>query len=305
MSVAADNIPTKRRPFISGNARVKLFAYLLVAPAILLICGLVAYPFLFAIWVSFTDMVVGSAGNFVGFKNFEYLAGTATFWSAIWNTIVIVLVSDALKLMIGLGLALLVHQKLPGRGLFRSVLMLPWAMPAFVAFLTWRVLYQPIGGGINLILTQTGIYPEIIDFLGSRSTAMGSVIVASVWRGFPFWFVSILAALQSVPKELYEAAIVDGASTWQRFWNVTIPSLMPVIIVTTLLSSIWTANGFEHVWLLTAGGPSDATMVFPVLAYFGMQTQRIGEAAAVSVYMLPVLGILVIFATSLMMRREE
>ena len=304
MSLAADNIPA-RRPWLSGNARVKLFAYLLVAPVIMLICGLVAYPFLFAIWVSFTDMVVGSVGNFVGFRNFEYLAGTATFYSAIWNTIVIVLVSDALKLMIGLGLALLVHQNLPGRGIFRSFLMLPWAMPAFVAFLTWRVLYQPIGGGINLILTQTGIYPEVIDFLGSRSTAMGSVIVASVWRGFPFWFVSILAALQAVPKELYEAAIVDGASAWQRFWNVTIPSLMPVIIVTTLLSSIWTANGFEHVWLLTAGGPSDATMVFPVLAYFGMQTQRIGEAAAVSVYMLPVLGILVIFATSLMMRREE
>jgi ABC-type sugar transport system permease subunit len=305
MSVAADTIPAKPRRRLPGNVRIKAFAYLLVAPAILLICGLVAYPFLFAIWVSFTDMVVGSVGNFVGFKNFEYLAGTATFYSAIWNTIVIVLVSDVLKLGIGLGLALLVHQNLPGRGIFRSFLMLPWAMPAFVAFLTWRVLYQPIGGGINLILTQTGLYPEVIDFLGSRSTAMGSVIVASVWRGFPFWFISILAALQSVPKELYEAAIVDGASTWQRFWNVTIPSLMPVIIVTTLLSSIWTANGFEHVWLLTAGGPSDATMVFPVLAYYGMQTQRIGEAAAVSVYMLPVLGVLVIFATSLMMRREE
>ncbi|MDP3315396.1 MAG: sugar ABC transporter permease [Devosia sp.] len=305
MSVAADTIPAKPRRRLPGNVRIKAFAYLLVAPAILLICGLVAYPFLFAIWVSFTDMVVGSVGNFVGFKNFEYLAGTATFYSAIWNTIVIVLVSDVLKLGIGLGLALLVHQNLPGRGIFRSFLMLPWAMPAFVAFLTWRVLYQPIGGGINLILTQTGLYPEVVDFLGSRSTAMGSVIVASVWRGFPFWFISILAALQSVPKELYEAAIVDGASTWQRFWNVTIPSLMPVIIVTTLLSSIWTANGFEHVWLLTAGGPSDATMVFPVLAYYGMQTQRIGEAAAVSVYMLPVLGILVIFATSLMMRREE
>lgn len=305
MTVSSIEGPKPRRRLLSGNARIRAFAYLLVAPAILLILGLVAYPFLFAIWVSFTDMVVGSAGNFVGFKNFEYLAGTATFYSAIWNTIVIVLVSDALKLMIGLGLALLVHQNLPGRGIFRSILMLPWAMPAFVAFLTWRVLYQPIGGGINLILTQTGLYPHVIDFLGTRSTAMGSVIVASVWRGFPFWFVSILAALQSVPKELYEAATVDGATTWQRFWHVTIPSLMPVIIVTTLLSSIWTANGFEHVWLLTAGGPSDATMVFPVLAYFGMQTQRIGEAAAVSVYMLPVLGVLVIFATSLMMRREE
>lgn len=293
------------RTGLSGGARTRLFAYALVAPVVLLILGLVAYPFLFAIWVSFTDMVVGSAGNFIGLKNFEYLAGTATFWAAISNTIVIVLVSDVLKLGIGLGLALLVHQHLPGRGLFRSVLMLPWAMPAFVAFLTWRVLYQPIGGGINLVLTQTGIYPQVIDFLGQRSTAMASVIAASVWRGFPFWFVSILAALQSVPRELHEAATVDGANAWQRFWAVTFPGILPVIIVTMLLSSIWTANGFEHVWLLTAGGPSDATMVFPVLAYFGMQTQRIGEAAAVSVYMLPVLGILVILATSLMMRRED
>jgi multiple sugar transport system permease protein len=297
------DLPIPRRR--NAGWRTRAFAYALVAPVVLLILGLVAYPFLFAIWVSFTDMVVGSVGQFVGFRNFEYLAGTATFWSAIWNTITIVLVSDILKLGIGLGLALLVHQHLPGRGLFRSFLMLPWAMPAFVAFLTWRVLYQPIGGGFNLILTQTGLYPNVIDFLGQRSTAMASVIAASVWRGFPFWFVSILAALQSVPKELHEAAIVDGASTWQRFWNVTLPGIMPVIIVTTLLSSIWTANGFEHVWLLTAGGPSDATMVFPVLAYYGMQTQRIGEAAAVSVYMLPVLGILVIFATSLMMRRED
>ncbi len=302
MAVAADK---RTRTGLAGSVRTKLFAYALVAPVVLLILGLVAYPFLFAVWVSFTDMVVGSAGNFIGFKNFQYLAGTATFWAAIWNTITIVLVSDALKLAIGLGLALLVHQNLPGRGLFRSFLMLPWAMPAFVAFLTWRVLYQPIGGGINLILNQTGLYEGTVDWLGTRQTAMASVIIASVWRGFPFWFVSILAALQSVPKELHEAAIVDGATAWQRFWNVTIPGILPVIIVTTLLSSIWTANGFEHVWLLTAGGPSDATMVFPVLAYFGMQTQRIGEAAAVSVYMLPVLGILVIFATSLMMRREE
>jgi multiple sugar transport system permease protein len=295
--------PPRRR--LSGRLRMRLFAYALVAPTVLLILGLVAYPFLFAVWVSFTDQVIGNVGSFIGFRNFEYLAQTATFWSAVWNTVTIVLITDAMKLGIGLGLALLVHQHLPGRGFFRSVLMLPWAMPAFVAFLTWRVLYQPIGGGINLILTQTGIYPQIVDWLGQRSTAMGSVIVASTWRGFPFWFVSILAALQSVPKDLHEAATVDGANAWQRFWNVTIPSILPVIIVTTLLSSIWTANAFEHVWLLTAGGPSDATMVFPVLAYYGMQTQRIGEAAAVSVYMLPVLIILVIVATALMLRKEE
>jgi multiple sugar transport system permease protein len=285
--------------------RLSLFAYALVAPVVLLILALVAYPFLYAIYVSFTDQVVGNVGKWIGLANFAFLSKSATFASAIWNTIVIVLVSDGLKLLIGLGLALLVHQNLPARGIFRSFLMLPWAMPAFVAFLTWRVLYQPIGGGINLILTQTGIYPQIVDWLGQRSTAMGSVIVASVWRGFPFWFISILAALQAVPNELYDAARVDGANAWQRFWTVTVPGIKQVVIVTVLLSSIWTANGFEHVWLLTQGGPSDATMVFPVLAYFGMQTQRIGEAAAVSVYMLPVLAILVIFATSLMLRDED
>lgn len=298
-------IPRTAKQNRAAEWRLDLYAYALVLPVTLLIIGLVGYPFFFAIWVSFTDQVIGNVGEFIGLTNFAYLAGTSTFWAAIRNTVFLVLVTDALKLSIGLGLALLVHQHLPARGIFRSILLLPWAMPAFVAFLTWRVMYQPIGGGINLILTQTGIYPHIVDWLGQRSTAMGSVIVASVWRGFPFWFISILAALQSVPNELYDASRVDGANVWQRFWNVTLPGIKQVIIVTTLLSSIWTANAFEHVWLLTQGGPSDATMVFPVLAYFGMQTQRIGEAAAVSVYMLPILGILVIFATTFMMRDDD
>lgn len=293
------------KPRMKGSTKLNLFAYTLVLPVVLLIVGLVGYPFFFAIWISFTNAVIGNAGQFVGFANFQFHMRNPAFVASIWNTITIVLISDALKLLIGLGLALLVHQALPARGLYRSFLMLPWAMPAFVAYLTWRVLYQPIGGGINLILTQTGIYTPIVDWLGQRSTAMGSVITASVWRGFPFWFISILAALQSVPQDLYDAAKVDGANAWQRFWSVTAPGIKQVVIVTTLLSSIWTANGFEHVWLLTAGGPSDATMVFPVLAYFGMQTQQIGQAAAVSVFMLPVLAILVIFATSLMLRGEE
>lgn len=302
---AADRLEPRSPSGLSGATRLKLFAYALVAPAVLLILGLVAYPFLYAIWISFTDQVVGNVGKWIGLANFAYLAQTSTFSSAIWNTVIIVLVSDGLKLAIGLGLALLVNQHLPGRGIFRSILMLPWAMPAFVAFLTWRVLYQPIGGGINLVLNSTGLHVGVIDWLGQRSTAMFSVILASVWRGFPFWFISILAALQAVPTELYEAAKIDGANNWQRFWTVTVPAIRQVVIVTALLSSIWTANGFEHVWLLTQGGPSDATIVFPVLAFFGMQTQRIGEAAAVSVFTLPVLIVLVIIATSLMMRGED
>jgi ABC-type sugar transport system permease subunit len=293
-----------RAPRFTLAAQKTIFAYALVLPVVVLIVGLVAYPFFFAIYVSFTNRLIGTPGDWIGFDNYRYLLSSAAFQASLWNTIVIVVVSDFLKLLVGLGLALLVNQRLPGRGLIRSILLLPWAMPAFVAFLTWRVLYQPIGGGINLVLTQFG-FDEIIDWLGQRSTAMPAVIVATVWRGFPFWFVSILAALQTIPDELYDAAEVDGASPWQRFWAVTEPGIRPVVIVTILLSSIWTANAFEHVWLLTQGGPSDATMVFPVLAYFGMQTQRIGEAAAVSLAMLPVLAVLVFTATSLMSRDED
>jgi multiple sugar transport system permease protein len=267
---------------------------------LLLVLSLVAYPFFYAIFISFTNRVVGNPGHWVGFDNFRYLRTSPSFTRSIRNTITLVLISDVAKLIIGLGLALLVNQKIKGRGIFRAFIMIPWAMPGFVAFLTWRVLYQPIGGGINLILVKTGIHTGVIDWLGQKPTAMTAVIIATVWRGFPFWFISLLAALQAVQPDLHEAAKVDGANAIRRFWSVTFPAIRPVILITTLLSSIWTANSFENIWLLTQGGPSDATMVFPVLAYFGMQTQRLGEAAAVSVAMIPVLAILVIFVTSMM-----
>jgi multiple sugar transport system permease protein len=292
--------PAVKRSRLSFSGRQALWGYLLALPAVALVLGLVAYPFFYAIFISFTDRVVGNPGHWVGFANFRYLSKNPSFTRSIRNTIVLVLVSDAAKLAIGLGLALLVNQQFKGRGLFRSFIMIPWAMPGFVAFLTWRVLYQPIGGGINQILVKTGIHTGVIDWLGQKSTAMPAVIIATVWRGFPFWFISLLAALQAVQPDLHEAARVDGANTWRRFWSVTFPAIRPVILVTTMLSSIWTANSFENIWLMTQGGPSDATMVFPVLAYFGMQTQRLGEAAAVSVAMLPVLAIIVIFLTGMM-----
>jgi ABC-type sugar transport system permease subunit len=296
---------TYRQTRLSFAGRQALWGYLLVVPAVALVLGLVAYPFFYAIFISFTDRVVGNAGEWVGFDNFRYLSNSPSFTKTIRNTITIVLVTDALKLVIGLGLALLVNQEIKGRGIYRSFLMLPWAMPGFVAFLTWRVLYQPVGGGINLVLEKTGIYTDVIGWLGQKSTAMPAVIIATTWRGFPFWFISFLAALQAVRPDLYEAARIDGANAWQRFWAVTFPAIRPVIFITVLLSSIWTANSFENIWLLTAGGPSDATMVFPVLAYYGMQTQRLGEAAAVSVAMLPVLAILVIFVTAMMQSDDD
>ncbi len=299
-SFAPPASPTTTRSSWTHSRRQAAWGYLLVLPVVIVLLSLVAYPFVYAIAISFTDRVVGNAGHFVGLRNFQFLFNWPSFHAAVLNTITLVVVSDGLKLLIGLGLALLLSSKLRGRNFFRAFILLPWAMPSFVAFLTWRLLFLPIGGGINLILTDLHLASAPIDWLGQKSTAMPAVIIATVWRGFPFWVVNFLAALQNVPQEQYEAARTDGASTWQQFRFITIPSIRHVILVVTLLSSIWTSNSFENIWIMTQGGPSDATTVFPVLAYFGLASQRLGEAAAVSVALIPVLAILVFIVANLL-----
>ena len=264
--------------------------------------ALVFYPFVFAVWISFTDREIGTVGKFVGLANFRYLAGLPSFQKTIVNTIVLVGSVQALKLAFGLGIALLLNQGIRLRQFWRGLILLPWAMPSFVAYLTWQLLYAPQGGAFNIIAVGLGF--NNIDFL-SKDLAMPSVILATFWRGFPFWVISFLAALQAVPQELYEAAAIDGAGAWQRFLNITVPGIRHVVLVVVLLSTIWTTNSFENVWLLTQGGPSDATMTFPVLAYFGLQTLRIGEASAVSVAMLPVFTMLALVGVKLLERNQE
>src|ERR671933_86876 len=161
---------TQRRPLLTGGRREALGGYLLVLPVCLVLLGLVAYPFVYAIVISFTSRAVGYAGEFVGLRNYRFLFGWVTFSRAVWNTVTLVLVSDILKLVIGLGLALLLNERIRGRNLFRSFILLPWAMPAFVGFLTWRLLFLPIGGGIDLILSHFPFYNGPIDWLGQRAT---------------------------------------------------------------------------------------------------------------------------------------
>ncbi len=274
--------------------------YLLVAPVLICLLVLVFYPFVFAIWISFTDRMIGRPGRFVGLANYAYLFGQPSFRATIRNTIVMVVAVQGLKLVFGLGIAVLLNQPIRGRNMWRALILLPWAMPAFVAYLTWKLLYAPQGGAFNMILIGSGLVKTHVDFLSSPQLAMPSVIVATFWRGFPFWVISFLAAMQNVPAELYEAAAIDGAGPWQRFRHITLPGIRHVILVVVLLSTIWTTNGFENIWLMTQGGPSDATMTFPVLAYFGMQSLRIGEASAVSVAMLPVFAMLALIVVRLL-----
>jgi multiple sugar transport system permease protein len=291
----------KSRPAVGplGRRDARL-GYLMVAPIVICLLLLVVYPFLFAIWISFTDRMVGSPGKFVGLANYLYLAGHSSFQASILNTIVLVVSVQSLKLVFGLGIATLLNMPIRGRETWRALILLPWAMPAFVAYLTWKLLFAPQGGAFNMILIGAGLVDTHVDFLSTREWAMPSVIVATFWRGFPFWVISFLAAIQNVPPEEYEAAAIDGATAWQRFWHITLPNIRHVVLIVVLLSTIWTTNGFENIWLLTAGGPSDATMTFPVLAYFGLQSLRIGEAAAVSVSMLPIFAMLSLIVVKLL-----
>jgi ABC-type sugar transport system permease subunit len=283
--------------------RDSLLGYLLVAPVLICLLVLVIYPFFFAIWISFTDRVIGQEGSFIGLANFRYLFSWIDFRATVRNTIVLVISVQILKFVFGLGIALLLNQQIRARQFWRGLILLPWAMPAFVAFITWKLLYAPQGGAFNMILLSTGWFDSHIDFLSTKALAMPSVIVASFWRGFPFWVISFLAALQTVSPELYEAASIDGASAWHRFIHITLPSIRHVLLVVILVSTISTTNSFEAVWLLTQGGPSVSTMTFPVLAYFGMQNLRIGQAAAVSVSMLPVF-VMMVFITAKLLQED-
>jgi ABC-type sugar transport system permease subunit len=278
----------------------------LLAPTVLILLGLVLYPFFYAIWLSFTDKAVGSPGSFVGLKNFRYVLVWPQFSTALINTAVFTVSAVAIKLVLGMAVAVVLNQQIRGRNFFRTFLLLPWVIPAFVVYLVWRWLYDPLSGLINYALLDLGLLSTPIPFLSDRSTAMASVIVAYVWRGLPFFAISFLAGMQTISQELYDAAQVDGASRVQQFRHITLPSLYHIIGVVLMLATIWAANAFEPVYLLTGGGPSDATVVYTLLAYqMGMVNLRLGEAAAVSVLFLPLLLGLIVGVTMLLHRKAQ
>lgn len=281
-----------------------IMGYLMVSPLVICIAIMVVYPFLFAIWISFTNRTVGGGGDFIGLQNYVYWFNQPRFLETVRNTAVMVFGVQTIKLLLGLGIAVLLNQEIRFRQFWRGLILLPWAMPAFVAFITWKLLYAPQGGAFNFVLISLGLVNTHVDFLSTRELAMPSLIVALVWRGFPFWVISFLAGLQNVPKELYEAAALDGANAWQRFMNVSLPGIRHVVLVVVLVSTIWTTNSFEAIFLMTQGGPSNATMTFPMLSYFSLQSLRIGEGAAVGVAMLPVFSALA-FVVAMLLQREE
>jgi ABC-type sugar transport system permease subunit len=297
--------PAKRR-MTEARRQEAYQGYLLVIPILILFAGLVVYPFFNAIWISMTNKIIGVPGTFVGLKNYEYLLRWPDFERMFFNTWTIAIVGVAIKFVIGMGAALLLNQEFRGRMLARGIFMLPWALPTFVATLSWRWLYDYDNGVFSTILMNLGLIQERISFLGNPKLALPAIIVLVVWKGFPFFSISYLAGMQGIPGEQYEAAQMDGANSIQQFFFITLPSLRPVILITTLLSLIWTSNTFEMVYLLTGGGPSNRTQVFTVMAYkLGVVNARIGEAAAVPIMFFPMLMILIVIVSRYMLQEEQ
>jgi multiple sugar transport system permease protein len=281
--------------------------YLLLAPAIVLLLVLVGYPFLTAVMMSLQKKLIGqAAAPFIGLDNYITLLRDPTFWTVVRYVIVFAGASVAIKLVIGTAVALALNESMPARGIIRSIMILPWALPTLVSVLIWMWMYSDVGGVFNSVLMGTGAVERPILFLGTPVLAMVSVIVVNVWRGFPFFAITLLAGLQTVSSDSYDAAKVDGAGIYARFRHVTLPGLAPVMAVVTLLSTIFTLNDFAIIWLLTRGGPGNATDVLSTLTYkVAIRGLELGKGVAVSVLMLPLLVILIVLLTRFINKREE
>jgi multiple sugar transport system permease protein len=293
MAVIAAERPTEqKRSRLTFAQRQALWGYLLVLPACLILIGLVAYPFFYAIYLS---MLNKRMTRFIGIENYTFLLSRETFQSVIWQSVIFAVGAVIAKAMIGFILAHVLHA-LPAKGQrkWRGMLLVPWVIPPAMSCLAWLWLFDPSYSAFNWVLALVGIDP--ISWTGEPNWARFSVILVNVWIGAPFFMIMYLAALKSVPEQLYEAAAIDGANWWQRMWYVTLPMMRNIIAITALFSLIVTFANFDIVRILTAGGPIDRTHVFATWSFWlGIQGSDIPLGAAVSLFMVPILAVAAVF----------
>jgi multiple sugar transport system permease protein len=269
------------------------FAWALIAPAMIFIGVIVAWPLVETIRLSFTDANLGGE-SYIGWKNYSDLLASGRFYDIVTRTFYWMFLSVSLKIVMGLIGASLLNAAVPGKALFRILVMPPWIIPIAIGVFGWKWLYNGYFGFISGILQKVGIIDAPIALLASKTSSFYAAIVTDVWVGTPMVTLFFLAAMQGVSRDLYEAAWVDGAGRWYRFRRITIPQIMPVIVSMALLSAIWTFNSFEIIWILTEGGPRSATTTLIIDTYkVAISSQRFGEGAARAVV---IVGLLTIFS---------
>jgi multiple sugar transport system permease protein len=264
------------------------FWFMLPAMAFLIL--FLAYPLGLGIWLSFTDARLGRGGIFVGTENYEFLWDDSIFWLSVFNTLLYTVVASTIKFAIGLYLAILLNENLPFKAIIRAVVLIPFIVPTVLSAIAFWWLFDPQFSIISWSLRKLGLISANIDFLGDPWNARWSVIFANIWRGVPFVAITLLAGLQTVSPSLYEAATIDGATPWQRFRYITYPLLTPIIAVVMTFSVLFTFTDFQLIWVMTRGGPVNATHLMATFSYQrAIMSGYLGEGAAISTAMIPFL----------------
>ena len=300
--IKMNNLHIGKRPRVRQSdrkIRTRIFPYLLIAPVAVYLLTVLCGPLIYGIWTSFTNKAIGMAPKFVGLDNYIRLWSNGEFILAAKNTLLYTVFTVGLKVILGMIMALLLNAPLRFINTMRGVMLIPWAVPTVVTVIVWKWMFSDVGGVLNAILMGTGLMDTKVAWLSTPLMAFVSVVIVNVWRGTPFIGMSVLSGLQSVSTDMYEAARIDGTNGWQEFLYITLPSIKDVLMLSTLVTTIWTFSDFEIIWLLTKGGPINATQVISTLSYsLGIQRMNTGQAMAVSIMFMPILIIMVNMVTA-------
>jgi multiple sugar transport system permease protein len=297
--------PARRQPLLTRlqNSRNGL-GYTFMLPAGLLLLLFLSYPLGLGVWLGFTDAKIGRDGMFVGLENYQFLFGDSVARLALFNTIFYTTLASILKFLLGLWLALLLNRSLRLTTFLRAVVLLPWIVPTALSAIAFWWIFDSQFSVISWVLVKLGVIDTYIDFLGEPWNARFSTIAANVWRGIPFVAISLLAGLQTISPALYEAAAIDGATPWQRFWHITLPLLTPIIAVVMTFSVLFTFTDFQLIYVLTRGGPLNATHLMATLSFQrAISGGALGEGAALAIAMVPFLLAAILFSYFGLQRR--
>ena len=281
-----------------------LVGFLFTTPVLIILLLLLAYPFVLGIWLSFTDTIIGRTGHFIGPENYFYLLRDDVFHLTTFNTILYTFVAVLFKLILGFALAIVLNRNFAGKGFVRSIELLPWIVPTALSTIVFWWVFDSQFSCISWLLVKMGVMSDFIDFLGNKNNARASVIAVNIWRGIPFFTIGLMAGLQTINQSLYEAADIDGASPWVKFKKITLPLIMPLLAVITTFSIIWTFADFHLIWIMTRGGPANATHIYGTLSYQrAIPGGHLGEGAAISIFLFPIL-LACVLITGKYLRRE-
>jgi multiple sugar transport system permease protein len=302
LSRAGATAAPARTPLMQSKVFLGL---LFMLPAAIFLLVFLSYPLGLGVWLGFTDTRIGRSGVFVGLENYQLLWDDSLFWLSVFNTILYTVVASILKFMLGLWLALLLNEHIPFKAFVRAIVLLPWVVPTVLSAIAFWWIYDTQFSIISWALMKIGWISSPINFLGDPNNARATVILTNVWRGIPFVAITLLAGLQTISPSLHEAATLDGATSWQRFRYITLPMLSPLIAVVMTFSVLFTFTDFQLIYVLTRGGPLNATHLMATLSFQrAIPGGQLGEGAAIAVAMVPFLLAAILFSYFGLQRRR-